>query len=193
MDQDLPDTENDDARPSRTTPDETAADQPATLDGECTDGVEQLRQQVEEANDRALRSQAELDNFRKRTLRELESERRYAAMPLLRDLLPVIDNIHRAIEAAQQSQDAGGLLEGVKIVAQQLISGMERQGCTQIQANAGDPFDPSIHEAVSQMANDQFAAGAIIQATQAGYQLHDRVIRAAQVIVSSGLAEEGDR
>src|SRR5437762_10974550 len=82
--------------------------------------ISDLEQQVREANDRALRSHAELENYRKRAQRELAEERRYAVVPLVRDLLPIVDNLERAMEAAQQSGDSTGLLEGVKMVASQL-------------------------------------------------------------------------
>src|SRR5437773_12220783 len=74
--------------------------------------IAELEQQVREANDRALRSHAELENYRKRAQRELADERRYAVVPLVRDLLPVVDNLERAMEAAQQSAESSGLLDG---------------------------------------------------------------------------------
>jgi molecular chaperone GrpE len=162
-------------------------------DGEgADDPLDQLRQQAEEAKDRALRAQAELDNFRKRMFRELEAERRYAGTPLLGDLLPVLDNFERAIDAAEQSQEANSLLDGIRLVAQQIEGVLAQHGCTRIEASAGDPFDHNIHEAASQMPSDEYEQGTVMMVLRVGYQLHDRVIRPAQVIVSSGSAESED-
>jgi molecular chaperone GrpE len=137
--------------------------------------------------DRSLRLRAELENVRSRTARELAHERRYAAVPVVRDLLPVLDNIDRAIEAAQQSQnvDAASLLEGFRLVRQQLAAMLERHHVTVIDPQ-GEPFDPQYHEAILQQPSPETPANHVAMVTQAGYQLHDRVVRPAQVIVSSG-------
>ncbi len=94
--------------------------------------IERLRGELNQAKDRALRSLAELDNYRKRADRIVEEERRYACLPLLRDLLPVLDNVKRAIEAAQSSADAAGLREGVEIVARQLEGVLAKHHCKPI-------------------------------------------------------------
>jgi len=146
-----------------------------------------LEQQVREANDRALRSHAELENFRKRSQRELADERRYAIIPFARDLLAVVDNLERAIEAAQKSPDGSGLLDGVKLVADQLESVLKAHQCVRIET-VGTTFDPNFHQALAQEPSNEHPAGTITRATQAGYKLHDRVIRPAQVFVSTGPA-----
>jgi len=147
--------------------------------------IAELEQQVREANERALRSHAELENYRKRAQRELSDERRYAIVPFARDLLAVVDNLERAIEAAQKSPDASGLLDGVKMVASQLESVLKQHQCVRIDT-VGSPFDPNFHQAIAQEPSDQYQAGTVTRATQAGYKLHDRVIRPAQVFVSTG-------
>ena len=149
--------------------------------------VANLEQQVREANDRALRSHAELENFRKRSQRELVDERRYAVVPFARDLLAVVDNLERAIEAAQKSPDGSALLEGVKLVADQLENVLKQHQCTRIDT-VGTPFDPNLHQAIAQEPSDEHPAGTITRAAQSGYKLHDRVIRPAQVFVSKGPA-----
>jgi molecular chaperone GrpE len=145
--------------------------------------IEKLRADLDDASDRVLRAQAELENYRKRARRELEDERRYAALPLLRDLLPVVDNIQRAIEAAEKSPHAGGLLDGVKLVAQSLLSVLAKHDCKRIEA-LGQPFDPAFHEAISQQPSSQYPPGTVVLVAQEGYTLHDRVVRPAQVIVA---------
>ncbi|MEM8945938.1 MAG: nucleotide exchange factor GrpE [Planctomycetota bacterium] len=150
--------------------------------------ADSLEVELATEKDRVLRLQAEMENLRTRTAREVNEERRYAAMPIVRDLLPVVDNIDRAIEAAQQSGEATSLLEGFKLVRQQLITTLEQHHCKPIEA-VGQPFDPQVHEAILQQPSDEQPANHVLQQTQTGYQLHDRVVRAAQVIISTGPAE----
>ncbi len=144
----------------------------------------QLAAEANEAKDRALRAQAELDNVRKRLRKEMEDERRYAAMPLVTDLLPVVDNIGRAMAAAEKSSEASSLLTGVKLVAQQLEGVLARHNTVKIDA-LGKPFDPNVHAAIMQQPTDEYPPGTVVMVAQEGYQLHDRVVRPAQVIVSS--------
>jgi molecular chaperone GrpE len=146
--------------------------------------VDELRAELDQAKERVLRCQAELDNYRKRAAREMDEHRRYANIGLIRDLLPVLDNVQRAIEAAEKSADGSGLLDGVKLVAQQLQGVLERHHCVKIEA-LGAPFDPHLHHAILQQPSDEHPANTVITVTQDGYQLHDRVVRPSQVIVST--------
>ncbi len=148
-------------------------------------GDERLQEELDKAKAEVLLAKADLENYRKRVQRDLQQERRFAAMPLLRDLLPVVDNIGRAIEASEKSAAATGLLEGFRLVAQQIETIFTQHGCQQISA-AGEVFDPNLHEAISQMPSTDFPQGAIVQVTQVGYELNDRVVRPSQVIISSG-------
>ena len=148
------------------------------------DPQQKLRSELAAAKDRELRAHAELDNYRKRAARELDERLRYANLPLLRDLLPVLDNVDRAIEAAEKSADANALLEGFKIVSQQLGDVLKRHHCTRIEA-LHTPFDPNVHHAVMQQPSEEHPANTVLMVTQNGYQLHDRVVRPSQVIVSA--------
>jgi molecular chaperone GrpE len=143
-----------------------------------------LQQQLDEANDRVLRGQAELENFRKRMRRELDDERRYAALPAISDLLGVLDNLERAVEAAGSSDSSAGLLDGVKMVAQQFTSVLEQHHCRRIET-IGRPFDPHLHEAVGQEPRNDIPVGNIARELRSGYRLHDRVVRPAQVLVAA--------
>lgn len=143
--------------------------------------------QLAAANDRILRLQAEVQNQISRGARQLQEERKYAALPLARDLLPVLDNVDRAIESAEKEGQAGGLLEGIKLVRQQLVTTLTQHKCEPIEA-AGQPFNPDFHEAILQQPSDDAPAGSVVQDVQTGYKMHDRVVRASQVIVSSGPA-----
>jgi molecular chaperone GrpE len=139
------------------------------------------------ANDRLLRLQAEMQNLRNRTSREIADERKYAALPVLRDLLPVLDNINRAIEAAEKAGEVENLLEGFRLVRQQLVTTLNNHGAEQIDA-LGQPFDPNFHQAILHQPSPTAPANTVTMVTQEGYKLHDRVVRPAQVIVSSGPA-----
>jgi molecular chaperone GrpE len=137
------------------------------------------------ANDRLLRLQAEMQNLRNRTSREIADERRYAALPVVRELLPVVDNIERAIEAAEKAGEAENLLAGFRLVGQQLATILTRHDCLPIEA-LGQPFDPNFHQAILQQPSPDAPAGTVTLVTQSGYRMHDRVVRPAHVIVSSG-------
>lgn len=143
-----------------------------------------LREELNAAKDRALRAQAELDNYRKRARKEMEDERRYAQLPLLSDLLPVMDNVERAIQAAEKQSGSDSFLAGFKMVAEQLEGVLARHQCRRIEA-LHQPFDPHLHAAVMLQPSSDYPANTVVQVTQEGYQLHDRVIRPAQVIVSA--------
>jgi len=148
----------------------------------------ELRSQLDEAKERALRLHADWENYRKRARKELEDERRFADLSLLTDLLPVLDNMQRAIDAASKTPDGSGLLEGFKLVKQQLDNVLAQHHCTKIES-LGKPFDPHLHEAISQMADPKYPPGSVMMVVRDGFQLHERVVRPSQVIVSA--APEG--
>ncbi len=147
--------------------------------------VEKLRAELAEARDKLLRERAELDNFRKRSRRELEDNLRYAAMPMMRDVVPVIDNLERALDAGTKTSNAASLLEGFRMVAQQFEDVLKKHHVVRINA-LGEPFDPHQHEAILQQASEQYPANTVMGIGQTGFLLHDRVVRPVQVIVSTG-------
>jgi molecular chaperone GrpE len=143
----------------------------------------QLEAALQEAQDRLLRTQAELDNFRKRSRREYEEAQRYREMDLLRDLLPVLDNVLRAVEAAEKTTDLDSLRSGFRMTAQQIEKVLDSHGCRTIETD-GQPFDPTVHDAICQQVAPDVPPGTIVGAASRGYRLHDRVVRPAQVIVA---------
>lgn len=175
------DEQGDTGSPTSQQPPSAAGSEEPTAEAQ----VDQLAADLTAAEERLLRAHAELENYRKRTRRDLEEQQKYAHMPLLAELLSVVDNAGRAIEAAEKSADSGSLLEGFRMIARQLETILEKFGCHKIEAQ-GQPFDPHRHEAISQQPSAEAPAGTIIYVTQEGYLLHDRVIRPSQVIVSSG-------
>ncbi len=167
-------------------------DPPAGENQHDASHVERLTQELDAAKEQALRAHAELENVRKRQQRELEETRRYAALPLMRSLLEVVDNLDRAIQAGEQTADPKALLDGVKMVARQLHEILRAHHCTEIEA-LHEPFDPNKHEAVQQRAHEEKPASTVIEVVQPGFQLHERVVRPAQVVVSSGPPQKEEK
>jgi len=160
-----------------------------TLDGNASpeDTVAAMEQQLAELKDRELKAQAELENFRKRILRDTEQTLKYASLPLIRDVLEVSDNLSRAAEVAQSSADTASLLAGVRMVQQQLKGVLEKFNCKPIDA-LGKPFDPNVHQAIAQSPSNDYPAGSVSLEASVGYMMYDRVIRPSHVIVSTGKA-----
>ncbi|MBX3419949.1 MAG: nucleotide exchange factor GrpE [Pirellulaceae bacterium] len=157
---------------------------------ELSDGKLSLETRLADAEHQVLLAQAELENFRQRMRRESDQQLKYANLPLVRDLLDVIDNLNRATQAAgqdAQSNAAGGqaLLEGVQLVLRQFESVLAKYGCQPIRS-LGRDFDPNYHEAISQMPSQEHASGVVAHEVAVGYILHDRVVRPSSVIVSTG-------
>ncbi len=181
-------------------PMESAPVDPVADSVDLEEETELLRSQLaealkaaEESHDRYLRERADLENFKKRTQRERVDERRYAVEPLLRDLLPVIDNLERAIDHARDSGEQESVVEGLSLVWKGALEALQRHGASRIDAG-GEVFDPAVHEALAQVADESVEPNRIVQQFMAGYRLHDRLLRAAQVSVSAGPAtdqEEG--
>ncbi len=150
------------------------------------EGSNSVESQLAEAKREVLRTRAEMENFRKRLQRESEQQLKYANVPLVRDLLEVIDNLHRAITAAGEDESkVEALRDGVVMVNKQLLSVLEKYACKPIEA-LGKPFDPHVHEALAQAPSEDFEQGEVMQEVTQGYLLHDRVVRPSTVIVSTG-------
>ena len=144
-----------------------------------------LSSQLQDAEERVLRAQAEIENVRKRGQRQLEDALRYGEMALLRDILPVLDNIERAIEASESTTNVETLREGFRMTGSQIEKLLENHGCEAIKTD-NEVFDPTVHEAISQQPGNGAEPGTVIGVTSRGYVLHDRVVRPAQVIVAAG-------
>ncbi len=142
----------------------------------------------DENRNKWLRTEAELDNYRKRVQRETEDHRRYQALPLARELLPSLDNLGRALRAAETSKNVEDLLQGVSMVAKQLEDILSRHSVQAIEA-LGQPFDPHLHEALGQVPSADHPAMTVVQELERGYTLHDRVVRPTKVLISSGPPE----
>lgn len=146
--------------------------------------AEQLQKQAEENHQQFLRARADLENARRRARKEKEDALKYAVVPLLDSLLPVLDNFERALEAADQNDNAQVLQEGVEMVYRQFLSVLSQAGLTMIEAE-GKPFDPHEHNAVMQVESDVHEPGMVVEELQAGYRYLDRVIRPSMVKIST--------
>lgn len=145
--------------------------------------LETLQAENAELRDRILRSQAELENFRRRTQREAMDAMKYSSMPVIRGMLPGIDNLQRAITAAEQTGDTQGLIDGIKMVSQQFAEALKANSCEAITPE-GEAFDANFHEALSQIPSADHEPMTVLQVIEAGYKVHDRVLRPAKVMVS---------
>lgn len=137
--------------------------------------------------DLAYRNAAELDNFRKRTTREAQETRSFANADLLRSLFPILDNFEMGLEAARAESEKSMIFMGMNMVHRQITDFLREQGVQEIEA-LGKPFDPNLHDAVSQEISTEAAEGTVLRVTRRGYKLKDRMLRAASVIVAGAPA-----
>ncbi len=166
--------------------DDQVADGPAETQTERLQAsLEAAEAAAAESQDLYLRERAELENFKKRSMRERSEALRYAAEPLARDLLGVIDNLERALDHARASEDPSSVVEGVDLVLKGALEMLGRHGIERIDAT-GAAFDPAIHEAVAQVPDDSVEANRVVEQYLPGYRMHERLLRAAQVTVSTG-------
>lgn len=152
--------------------------------GELEAELADARRRAEEYLNDLRRVAADFDNYRKRVARESEAHAARATESLVGELLPVLDNLERALDASEHHEEAK-VAEGVHMVKQQLAGLLARRGLEEITCKPGDEFDPHVHEALSHQPSDQ-PEGTVAAVWQRGYRLGDRVVRAAQVVVSSG-------
>jgi molecular chaperone GrpE len=189
-------TENDNEIPVRTNAAEQSPDQPgAEEETTSSDALSEEKHWQEEAKkfeDLYLRSNADLVNVKKRLEREKDSVIKFANENLAKDLLPVLDNIERALDHAD-TDDSGqeGILEGIRLMQQSLKSVLEKYSVTQVTA-LGQKFDPGFHEAVMQEEDPDADDGTVLKEIQKGYLLKDRLIRPAMVVVSKRPAIDKD-
>jgi molecular chaperone GrpE len=135
--------------------------------------------------DAALRALADLDNYRKRARRDADEQARKAREDLLRELLPVFDNLERALQYVDTSTDAKTIAKGIEMVLRLFEDTLGRMGGKRIRA-VGSAFDPTLHEAIQQVETTEHPAGTVTREELAGYTLNDRLLRPAMVVVSKG-------
>ncbi len=145
------------------------------------------REESQRNYDRWLRERADLENVRKRATRERQDATRFGSEELLRDLLPVIDDLERALSASRGGGDGQSLVEGGDLVHKKFVDVLQRHGVQRVAAQ-GERFDPAQHEAVAIVESDTHHPQHVVEEHRAGYRLHDRLLRPAMVTVSKGKA-----
>lgn len=170
--------------------DDTTSDIPSAPPASPPDAaLEDLRRQLDDKQDQLLRALAETDNVRRRAQRDREEYVKYAVEGLARDLLPVVDNLDRAIAAAGAAGDATRVVEGVELIRRELLRVLERHGVTRYSA-LGQRFDPTRHEAVARVVSEDQDPDTIVAEVAPGYVLNGRVLRPAMVGVAAAPDED---
>ncbi|GGE74564.1 nucleotide exchange factor GrpE [Priestia taiwanensis] len=145
--------------------------------------IAELQAKLAEVENRALRAQADFENYRRRTLQEKEAANKYRAQNLVTDLLPVLDNFERALKVEEADEKMAPFLQGMNMVYRQLLDAMTTEGLEVVEA-VGKEFDPYVHQAVMQVEDSEFASNTVVEEFQKGYKLKDRVIRPSMVKVN---------
>jgi molecular chaperone GrpE len=176
--------------PRKSSPAEESVEESAEFEaGELESELVEARRRAEEYLNDLRRVAADFDNYRKRVARDSEAQAQRASESIVAELLPVLDNLERALDASEHHEEAQ-VAEGVSRVHTQLADILRRRGIEEIEAEPGTPFDPHMHEALSNQPSEH-PDGTIAAVWQRGYRLGDRIVRAARVVVSSGPADAG--
>ena len=178
------------------TPAKSGPDSAAAADGPAASAGLPLEEQLAAAKkeaagnyDHYLRAVADLENYRRRVTREKEELRQYAAVNLLQHLLPVLDTLQLSLAAARQQTDAKTITDGVAMILEQFKGVLGRHGLKEVNP-VGQKFDPHLHESLSHQPSSEVPEEHVLQVVRLGYTLHDRLLRPASVILSSGPAKE---
>ncbi len=157
--------------------------------------IEDLEEQLEEAQakvaeywDQVVRAKAEMENIKRRAMRDVENARKYSVEKFASDLLPVVDSMEQGIETSQNATDIAAIREGMEMTTEMLINTLEKQGLIQVHPH-GEKFNPEYHEAMSMIESKEIPADHVITVFQKGYQLKGRLVRPARVVVSRGEAD----
>lgn len=153
--------------------------------------LEALTALAEENRNQHLRAVADLENYRRRSIREREELRQFAMSNLMEELLPILDNLGLGIASARTQTDSNAVADGVSMVLDQFKGVLDRNGLIEIDPKAGDAFDPHKHESMAHQPSDEIPIEAISEVIRVGYSLNGRLLRAASVVLSSGPAKPG--
>jgi molecular chaperone GrpE len=155
------------------------------------DPLAEANAQVAKLRDQLLRTAADFDNYRKRARKDAEDANKKGTEELLKTLLPVFDNLERAMLVADQATDVKAIADGVKMVLKQFTDTLGRAGIKRV-SGVGTAFDPTLHEAVQQIETADASPGTVIAEVQPGYQMGDRLVRAALVVVAKAPSRKSD-
>lgn len=153
----------------------------------AADPLDEAKAEAARLKDQLLRTAADFDNFRKRARKDQVEAERKGREDLLRDLLPVFDNLERAVAHSEKATDVQSVLEGIQMVMRQFGDTLGKVGIERI-PSVGQPFDPAVHEAIQHLETADYPAGSVAVEIQAGYRTPDRVVRPALVVVAKAIA-----
>lgn len=162
---------------------------PEETESESIDALTALENELARWKDLALRARADLDNYRKRMSAEKAESVRYANQSLFESLLPVLDNFHFGLEAARNATEPQGVIMGLEMVGKQFEDFLQNHHITVVPAERGTAFDPNLHDAVAQEHDPELPEGTVLKVVRNGYRMGERLVRAANVVVSKGPAE----
>lgn len=151
--------------------------------------AEDSEEEIEELNKKYLRLAADFENYKKRMSKDRADSIAYGNEELIKELLNVLDNLHRALEHSEEQEDSKALIDGVKLVQKQFLSSLEKFGVQVIDASKGSDFDPTVHQAIEHAESSEIAPGLVLSEMLPGYTLKDRLLRPALVVVSKDVEE----
>jgi molecular chaperone GrpE len=180
-----------DEGPAEETSTDEAGPEAPPASARSADPLAQAQAEAAKLKDAWLRTAADFDNFRKRSRKEMEDARRNGREDLLRAVLPVFDNLERAIQSAQRSSDVKAMADGLSMVQRQFVEALGREGIARI-PTVGHAFDPGVHEAIQQVETSDHPPGTVLAEVQPGYVQGDRLVRAAMVVVAKAKSGDGE-
>src|SRR5690349_75805 len=174
-----------DERAARDDGNDAADEAPPSSSTQSTpqDPLEKAQAEISRLKDLWMRTAADFDNFRKRSRREIDDARRSGREEMLKEFLPVFDNLERGIQSAQRAQDVKAVADGLNMILRQFIDTLGRVNITKV-PTIGKEFDPTVHEAIQQVESDEHTPGTIVAEVQPGYVQGDRLVRPAMVVVA---------
>tara|TARA_B100001989_G_scaffold235870_1_gene197416 strand:+ start:432 stop:1040 length:609 start_codon:yes stop_codon:yes gene_type:complete len=154
-------------------------------DGAGSSALDETSEELTKTKDQLLRTVAEMENVRRRAQRDVENAHKFAVEKLLSDLLPVIDSLEKAVEAAKTTENPDSMAEGIRLSLKLFVSTLEKAGIAIVDP-LGEPFDPQLHEAMAMVPNPDAEQNSVMDVMQRGYTLNGRLVRAAKVVVVKG-------
>jgi molecular chaperone GrpE len=184
----IPVTDPDAESRDETATNDAAADTPSAKAAAPDEDCDGLQADLDRFRDLALRSQADFENFKKRSAREKEEAIKYANSSLLEKLVAIVDNFELGLEAARAEGEKSPVFSGMSMVLKQLMDFLADSGLQPIDAT-GQKFDPNLHEAIAHEPSDKLPEGIVVRQARRGYKMKDRLLRPSSVVVSSGPAK----
>jgi molecular chaperone GrpE len=179
----------DNLAPASTEPTEITDDQSGSAGEDLKRSLEAKDAECRNAHDKYLRLAAEFDNYKRLSQRDQRDQIKFGNEHLLKELLPVVDNLERAIKSAKDNGGSDALIQGVELTLKQFVGTLTKFGVTPVES-VGRPFDPTTQQAVAQVESDMVPEHSVVEEFQKGYLLHDRILRAAMVSVSKGVSAD---